>query len=322
MVEYFSIGTRLPKEYITRRSAILAKVDSGKTYLAGVIEEEHARFGMPFVVVDPMGAHWGIREKYPVLIMGGDHGDLELLPSDGKYIARLVVETNISVILDINQWSKQDQQHFAAEFGNELFLLHKISSSPRHVFWEEADIFAPQKTRVESLPVLDTLVRRGRQFGIGSTLITQRPAVLNKDVLTQVDIYFFMNMIAEQDIKVISELLKASNSTKEERANYINRIMKFEKGEALIFSPSWLKQVKIFKGRKKHCYHAGQTPVYGIPMRIPPILNYETYHIKNALNRIAGNGDTFQINIDKSQEGKIVFLTVLAVGALLIAIFV
>ena len=34
---------------------------------------------------------------------------------------------------------------------------------------------------------MEDLVRRGRARGLGITLITQRPAVLNKDVLTQVD---------------------------------------------------------------------------------------------------------------------------------------
>jgi hypothetical protein len=289
MVSFLSIGMRIPVEYITRRSAILAKVDSGKTYNAGVIEEEFARKGMPFVVIDPMGAHWGIRSKYPILIMGGSHGDLELTPDDGRYIAQLVVDQNISVICDINEFKKEDQQKFAADFGDELFLLHKKSSTPRHVFWEEADIFAPQKSQVVSLPVLDTLVRRGRQFGIGSTMITQRPAVLNKDVLTQVDIYFFMNMIAKQDIKVVEELLQASNTSKKERQTYIQQMMTFAKGQSLMFSPSWLGKIKIFQGRKKHTYHAGQTPAYGVIQKIPPMLNYDIAHIKKALNKLAGN---------------------------------
>jgi hypothetical protein len=267
----------------------LAKVDSGKTYNAGVIEEQLAKKGMPFVVIDPMGAHWGIRTKYPILIFGGSHGDIELQVGDGRYIAQLVVAQNLSCILDINEWPKEHQQQFAAEFGDELFLLHKQHPTPRHLFWEEADIFAPQKTKAVSLPVLDTLVRRGRQFGLGSTMITQRPAVLNKDVLTQVDIYFFMNIIAEQDIKVVAELLKASNTTKDERKELIEQVMKFEKGQALLFSPSWLRKHKIFQGKKKESYHAGATPVYGETLKIPPLLSYETKHIKNALNLLAGN---------------------------------
>jgi len=290
MVDYISIGTRIPNELVTRRQAILAKVDSGKTYLAGVEQEEFAKLGLPFVVVDPMGAHWGIRTKYPILIMGGAHGDLTLLPADGRYIARLVVAQNLSIILDINEFTKADQQYFASEFGDEMFLLHKKTSTPRHIFWEEADIFAPQKGTALSLPVLDTLVRRGRQFGLGSTLITQRPAVLNKDVLTQSDLYMFLNIIEEGAIKVVEDLLAVVS--KEDKKSFIRQMMQFKKGEALLFSPSWLHTVKVFQGRKKRSYHAGATPAYGETQKIPPLLKYETTHIKIALNLIAGNEPT------------------------------
>jgi uncharacterized protein len=320
--KYLNIGTRLPDEYITRRAVIIAKVDSGKTYTAGVIEEQFAKKGLPFIVMDPMGAHWGIRSKYPVLIVGGSHGDIELQSGDGRYIARLIVAQNLSCICDINEFSKENQQQFAADFGDELFLLHKISSSPRHVFWEEADIFAPQKTRAVSLPVLDTLVRRGRQFGIGSTMITQRPAVLNKDVLTQADIYFFLNLIAEQDIKVVAELIKASNATKEERVTYIEQIMKFEKGEMLLFSPSWLKKIKVFQGKKKETYHAGQTPVYGVIQKIPPLLNYETKHIKNALNKLAGSEEDCRPLIQEKDLKSLRGAIFAAVGIIVVVILV
>jgi len=322
---YLNIGTRLPVEYITRRAAILAKVDSGKTYNAGVIEEQFAKKGLPFVVIDPMGAHWGIRSKYSILIIGGSHGDIELEVGDGRYIAQLIVAQNLSCIIDINEWPKDQQQQFAAEFGDELFALHKLTPTPRHLFWEEADIFAPQQTRPVSLPILDTLVRRGRQFGLGSTMITQRPAVLNKDVLTQVDIYFFMNMIAEQDIKVVAELIKASNATKEERQSYIEQIMKFNKGQALLFSPSWLRKIKIFQGKLKESYHAGATPVYGETLKIPPLLSYETMHIKNALNKLAGNTienqqSDFKLPIWSAETIKPMLPVMLICGAIIIGV--
>jgi hypothetical protein len=316
---YLSIGTRIPEEYLTRRAAILAKVDSGKTYMAGKIEEQLAKKGLPFVVMDPMGAHWGIRTKYPILIFGGKHGDIEIEPGDGRYIAQVVVQHNLTCIVDINEFSKEEQQQFAADFGDELFLLHKISSSPRHVFWEEADIFAPQKTKAVSLPVLDTLVRRGRQFGIGTTMITQRPAVLNKDVLTQVDVYFFMNMIAEQDTKVIDDLLKIYN--KQQRRDLLDEVINFNKGQALLYSPSWLKITKTFQGSKKESYHAGQTPVYGETLKIPPLLNYETSHIKTALNIITGaKTERDHYRDSESIKGKLTLIVGISVGALLIAV--
>lgn len=317
MVMDFQIGTQIPSDYITKRIAILAKVDAGKTYTAGVIQEEFAKNNMPFVVVDPMGAHWGIREKFSVLIMGGMHGDLELQPGDGRYIARMIVAQNVSIILDVSEFTQDEQCEFAADFGDELFLLHKKSSSPRHIFWEEADIFAPQRTKAVSLPVLDTLVRRGRQFGIGSTVITQRPAVLNKNILTQMDCYFFLNIVGQQDLKTVKELLQTAHLNKDEIKDYIEQMIQFQKGQALIFSPGWLNTIKIYQGRLKESYHAGQTPVYGVTMQIPPLLKYNCDTIKQILNEAVTGEKETSINI----SGTTTIIVGIIVSAILIGVF-
>jgi hypothetical protein len=56
--------------------------------------------------------------------------------------------------------------------------------------------------------VTENIVRRGRNRGIGITLITQRPAVLNKDVLTQVDGLVAMRIVGLTDRKAIDEWVK------------------------------------------------------------------------------------------------------------------
>jgi hypothetical protein len=51
--------------------------------------------------------------------------------------------------------------------------------------------------------VVDNLVRRGRTRGLGTTLITQRAAVINKNVLSQVGGMFFLQMGAPQDLDAV-----------------------------------------------------------------------------------------------------------------------
>ncbi len=56
---------------------------------------------------------------------------------------------------------------------------------------DEADSVAPQAPiRGDSsmLAAMDRTVRRGRARGLGVTPITQRPAVLGKNILTQIEI--------------------------------------------------------------------------------------------------------------------------------------
>lgn len=46
-----------PLELSTQVIAVLGKRGSGKTYFAGVLEEEPHGNGAPLIVPDPMGAH-------------------------------------------------------------------------------------------------------------------------------------------------------------------------------------------------------------------------------------------------------------------------
>ena len=46
----------------------------------------------------------------------------------------------------------------------------------------------------------EDIVRRGGQRGIGCTLVTQRSAVLNKNVLTQAQMLVVLRTIAPQDL--------------------------------------------------------------------------------------------------------------------------
>jgi uncharacterized protein len=101
---------RLPVEAVTQTFAILAKRGAGKTYTAAVMVEELPNTGLQVVVVDPIGVWWGLRssadgqhEGLPIVIMGGEHGDLPLEVGTGELIADVVVEEGPSVVLDLTR---------------------------------------------------------------------------------------------------------------------------------------------------------------------------------------------------------------------------
>src|SRR5436305_15061848 len=92
-------GLSLPLEYVTKTAAILAQRRKGKTYTASVIAEELCEAGMPWVALDPTGAWWGLRassdgqsEGLPVVVIGGQHGDLPLERDGGAVVADLVLD--------------------------------------------------------------------------------------------------------------------------------------------------------------------------------------------------------------------------------------
>jgi uncharacterized protein len=55
-------GLALDADYVGGGTfALLAKKGAGKTYLARVMSEEFWKAKVPFVVLDPMDAFWGLR---------------------------------------------------------------------------------------------------------------------------------------------------------------------------------------------------------------------------------------------------------------------
>src|SRR2546430_1759753 len=89
----------LPIDFATKTVAILAQRRKGKTYTASVIAEEMVAAKQPFVALDPTGAWWGLRasadgksDGLPVVILGGQHGDVPLERTGGRLVADLVVD--------------------------------------------------------------------------------------------------------------------------------------------------------------------------------------------------------------------------------------
>lgn len=248
-------GLALDADYVGGGTfALLAKKGAGKTYLARVMCEEFWKAKVPFVVLDPMDAFWGLRsaadgagEGIPVAIFGGDHGDAPLEPTSGKLMADLVVDERLSMILSLKSFgTRKAERQFALDF---LERLYRRNSELVHLLIDEADLFAPQKPAPGDQPLLgvtENIVRRGRNSGIGCTLITQRPAVLNKDVLTQVDGLVAMRIVGLPDRKAIDEWVKG-HGDEHAAAEVKSTLAGLENGECWWWVPELgiLKRVQV-----------------------------------------------------------------------------
>jgi hypothetical protein len=270
---------KLPLDFVTQTAAILARKRVGKTYTASVIAEELVKAKLPFVVLDPTGAWWGLRssadgkqEGLPVVIIGGSHGDVPLEPTAGKVIADLVVDHPGYYVIDLSQTeSDAAQDRFAADFAVRLYRYKEQHKFPLHLFIDEADAFAPQnpqKGQERMLGAFDTIVRRGGIRGIGVTMITQRPAVLNKNVLTQIEMLIVLQMNAPQDQDAIDSWVKR-NGTKEQRDEMMASLASMKKGDAWIWSPSWLELFQRVHIRERHTFNSSATPRVGEKTIVP-----------------------------------------------------
>lgn len=255
----------LPRESITWVNAFLAKRGGGKTYSASVLAEEMLKKNVPIVVIDGMGIWYGLRvgangkgDGLPIVVFGGEHGDLPLNPQKIKEVARAVVETNISAVLDLSPLSKAVARKIVQEFLDELYKLNRVE---RHVFIEEADLWAPQRVigieQAGCLGAMDNFVRRGGNHNLGCSLITQRSAVLNKDLLTQSDTLIILRTLAPQDKKAIQSWVEEqTDSERKELKEWYDTLNSLKNGEAWVWHPENPKIFKKIMFRKRETFHA------------------------------------------------------------------
>jgi hypothetical protein len=130
---------------------------------------------------------------------------------------------------------------------------------------DEADAFAPQKPQHEQarlLGAVEDLVRRGRARGIGVTLISQRPAVINKNVLTQIECLIALRMTAPQDIAAIKQWIHHHGS-EDEQEKVLASLPSLPRGTAWFWSPGWLKVLRKIEFRKRRTFDSSATPSPG-----------------------------------------------------------
>lgn len=271
----------LPLDAVTQTFAILAMRGVGKTHTASVFAEELSEAGLPFVVLDPTGAWWGLRasadgkkDGYPVTILGGDRGDVPLEEGAGKIIADLVAEKAPSLVLDLSLLSKGAMRRFVADFAERLYEKNR---RPLHLIIDEADAFAPQKPRPDEmrmLGALDEIVRRGRIRGLGCTLVTQRSAVLNKDVLTQTEALVVLRTAHPRDRAPVLEWMEV-HATPEQLSAVEESLASLPKGDAWVMSAGWLDLFARVHIRERRTYNSSATPTPGqvraAPRRLAPV---------------------------------------------------
>lgn len=190
----------LPDAALDDRLFFGGTAGSGKTYNAMSAVERLLARKARVVIPDPLGVWWGLRLKpdgqqpsgFDVVIFGGPHGDLPLTEHAGALIGETVAGMKESCILDLSQLgTKAAERRFMLAFLTALY--RNVQGEPLHVVFDEADMWAPQRLldkegeAAKLLGMMETVVRRGRVKGFVPWLISQRPAVVNKDVLSQVD---------------------------------------------------------------------------------------------------------------------------------------
>lgn len=240
-----SLPGPIPNQALEHHVAFLGKTGSGKSNGAKVIVEDALDTGERVCVLDPTGAWWGLRlkrdgkpSKYPVVIFGGLHADVQIGREHGAAVAEVVATSSTPAVIDTRLMTVGERTAFFTEFAQTLLRKNR---GPLRLVIDEAHVFAPQGRVAdprsgEMLHAANNLVSLGRSIGLRIMLLSQRPAKLHKDSLTQVETLVAMRLIAPQDRKAIEDWI-GEWADKDQGKEIVASLPSLPTGDGWIWSP-------------------------------------------------------------------------------------
>ena len=270
----------LPDDVATQTTAVLGIRGSGKTNTSVCITEGLLAKQTQVIVIDPTDVWWGLKSSqngkaagFPIVVLGGPHGDLPLAAESGVLVADFAVEHRASLILSLRHLRKHAQKQLVTAFAEQLYHRKGEAGNrtPVLVVIDECDAFIPQRVggaETRMVGAIEDLVRRGRAAGLGVLLISQRAASINKDVLTQIELLVAHRHTSPQDRKALEAWIEA-HDTGDHHAEFMASLASLRQGEAWFWSPGWIDIFKRVQVRQRDTFDSSKTPDAGGTAAVP-----------------------------------------------------
>jgi hypothetical protein len=299
-------GPILTDEMLDDRIAIVGTTGKGKTYAAKGFVERLLDANMRVAIVDPLGVWWGLRlgadrvsPGFPLTVFGGAHGDVDITDGMGAAVAKLVATRDFRCVIDLSGLSSNAaRRRFMTAFAE---TVYELNTEPLHLILDEADLWVPQRPMPDQTVLLnriDEIVRRGRVRGFIPWLISQRPAVIHKDVLSQATILIAMGLTSSQDRAAVGGWIEGQADKVTGKA-ILADLPTLEPGVGYVWAPA-RKILRLVSFPQIRTYDSSRTPKRGERVEgveLPPI---DVSAIKWAL---ASEGVLKEVGA-KSSDGK------------------
>ena len=240
-------------ELLTGRGFVTGKSGSGKSNTASVVAEKLLDNGFGLLVVDIDGEYYGLKEEYEILHAGADEEcDIQVTVDHAEKLATLALEKNVPIILDVSSFlDEAAASELLTEVAKQLFAKAKKLKQPFLLLVEEVHEYIPQQGSVDECgKMLIKISKRGRKHGLGVVGISQRPADVKKDFITQCDWLVWHRLTWNNDTKVVSRILDA---------DYASAVEDLNDGEAFLMT-DWSERVQRVQFQRKTTFDAGATP--------------------------------------------------------------
>lgn len=232
----------------TGRTCVIGSSGSGKSYTVGVICEELCRNKVPFVIIDIEGEYSGLKEKYEAIWVGDeDNCDLRWSSKiDPKLLAQYAPDCP-PLVLDLSEADRPREK--VSQFLIALYREISRRRTPYLVILEEADRFSPQSG--DRLAIFDEIARRGRKRGLGLMLCTQRPSLVDKNILSQCSNQLIGKLVIKNDINSVAQFFSGHNLP--------NKLTALSPGEFFALGGMAPEPTRV-KMRTRETHHGGMTP--------------------------------------------------------------
>jgi len=223
-----------PLEFIYQVSFITGMRGSGKSWTAAVLMEEFERLGLQFVCFDPLDAH-GHLSQLPGIQRISPRGNESI---NCAKLVNQIKDSNSCLIVDLSNLTLEAQQDLIAEYC-EALIQAKMGKGLLTIFEECQDFVPLQKRNSATAPII-RLCKLGRALGYGVCMVTQRPAAITKEALSQASTYVVHNVMQTRDLIAIKDQI--SYGTDKERIDRLVEGIAFaQSGECIVYSPEFLK---------------------------------------------------------------------------------
>jgi len=198
--------------------------------------------------------------------------DTGILSDKATTVGELVQEGRASII-DMKGVDPNLQSMIVAKLCSDLFEARKLNTVPPCMLvLEEAHNFCPEKGfgGTVSSDILRTIASEGRKFGLGLLVVSQRPARVDKNILSQCNTQIIMKVTNPNDLKAISKGLEGISAGVEDD------IKSLSPGVAMIVS-NYIERPVLVDIRVRKSRHGGASvPVVKAPISdAKPVVEYK-----------------------------------------------
>ncbi len=166
---------------------------------------------------------------------------------------QLLLQKGKVTILDMRGVPPEHQDLIVSRICSELFELRKLNEIPAGmIVIEEAHNFIPERGfgKTVSTQILRTIASEGRKFGLGLMVISQRPARVDKNVISQCNTQIILRVTNPNDINAIKKGVEGLTS------EMVDEIRRLPPGTAMVVSPELEKPI-IVEIRVRKSKHGG-----------------------------------------------------------------